>query len=169
MTARLEKARRMGQVLGSTLAADSPNWEEAAEFISDLEEFGDDDIEAIQILWKVQRSAYHLRPTTGYYMDVGDPGYLKSWPEVLKRAREAGIVDDDWLARCARLSGFGMAIAVQTTSPLQGQGPIFRLTSRAVRLLKLLNIFVAPDAYPAVRYHATLGSKTVQDEDEDRM
>lgn len=168
MTPRLEKARRMGQILGSTLAQDSPNWQEAAEFIANLEQFGDGDVEAIRILWKVQRNAYHLRPTTGHYMDAGDSSYLKSWPQVMERTRKVGIVDDDWLARCARLGGFGMAVTVQTTSPLQGQaGPIVRITTRAVRLLKLLQLFVDPSAYPAARYHATLGSKTVNDEDED--
>ena len=62
-----------------------------------------------------------------------------------------------------------MAIPVQATSPLQGQqGPVYRLTTKAVRLMKLLNVYVDPSAYPAARYHPDGSSRTVKDEDEDR-
>lgn len=169
MTPRLEKARWMGQVLGSTLAADSPNWKEAAEFIGDLEQFGDDDIEAVRIFWKVQRGEYRSNVGADVFMEGDDAAYVASWGKVLTRVKVAGIPVDDWLARCGRLGGFGLVVPVQAQSPLHRDGLKYRLTTRAVRLLKVLQLFVSPSSYPAARYHATMGSRTVKDEDEDKQ
>ena len=52
---RLDQVKRYGAVLGSQLARDDPNWAEAAEFIRDLERFSDDDVDALKILWRVDR------------------------------------------------------------------------------------------------------------------
>jgi hypothetical protein len=67
------------------------------------------------------------------------------------------------------LAGFGLALPVQPNPAYQvPDATCCRLTGRAVRLLALLGMNVDPSAYPSVRYHPTAGTKTVNDEDEDR-
>jgi len=170
-TARLDKARRFGEIVGNTLKQDSPRWQEASEFIRNLEQLTDADIEALKILWKVQMTAYRsvTKPPAQpvYEMSTNANDFTSTWKEVL--SDKAVISRDDWDARCGRLSGFGLTSAVQP-NPVQ-QSPdmnCFRLTGRAVRLLGLLGRNVNPGAYPTWRYHATKEAVIVKDEDEDR-
>ena len=60
-TARQDKARVFGRLLGVTVKQESPNWQEAAEFIRTIEEFGDLDISALKIFWRVQSTAIASR------------------------------------------------------------------------------------------------------------
>ena len=59
-TARLDKARMFGQVIGGTLKQDSPRWQEASEFIRDVEQFTDADVIALKILWRGQRTSFDI-------------------------------------------------------------------------------------------------------------
>jgi hypothetical protein len=142
-TARLDKARMFGQVLGETLASDEPNWREAAEFIATIEGFNDDDWEALRVLWSVQKGCWHGTGGIGISevrsMSMKANDYTSTWGKVLERAATVGISKDDWYSRCARLSGFGLAIMVPPNQNDQGPDAIcYRMTGRTVRLLELV-------------------------------
>lgn len=167
LTAKLDKARRMGQILGSTLAADSPNWVEAAEFIATIEEFGDDDIRAIKIMWPVQRTAMRVRNTAGELkMSTDANDYTSSWKQVLERAAKANFDLEEWYSTCGRLGGFGLVLPVQPNQAHQGpDATCYRLTTKATRLLRSLGFDADPRAYPkVVRNNGQ--ERTVQDQDE---
>jgi hypothetical protein len=166
--ARLDKARQYGRIIGGTANQSEPDWQEAAQFIRDLEQFTDRDVLALKILWRLQRTSYKVKEGDRRMMSTGADNYSKGWKEVLERARTSGFVQDDWYSECARLSGFGLALQVQANPSYQGPDSVcYRLTGRAVRLLNLLGMNTDSGAYPSVRYHPTLGTKTVNDEDED--
>ena len=166
--ARLDKARQYGQIIGGTASQPEPDWQEAAQFIRDLEQFTDGDVLALKTLWRVQRTSYNVKEGDRRMMSTGADNYSKGWKEVLERARTAGFAQDDWYAECARLSGFGLVLQVQANPSYQGPDSVCdRLTGRAVRLLGLLGVNTDPGAYPSVRHHPTLGTKTVNDEDEE--
>ena len=168
VTARVDKARRFGWILGATLSEDAPNWQEAAEFIRNLEEFSDADLETLKILWKVQRTAYRVINKTGpRKMSTDANDYTKTWTGVLDHAQKAGVSKDDWSSRCARLGGFGLTVLVQPNPSFQRtDDTCYRLTGRAVRLLKLLGRNVDPSEYPKVLYNAAGSKVTVEDEDQ---
>lgn len=170
-SARLDRARRYGRIVGGTLAQESPDWQEAAQFIRSLEQLTESDIETLKLLWKVQRVAY--RPvSTGsgqLAMSTSANDYTSTWKSVLEVADKAAILRDDWDSRCGRLAGFGLTSAVQPNPSHQSPDMIcFRLTGRAVRLLGLFGRNINPGAYPSVRYHREKGTVTVHDEDADR-
>ncbi|HJZ78082.1 MAG TPA: hypothetical protein VKE51_40425 [Vicinamibacterales bacterium] len=111
-SARLDKARRFGEVLGGTLANDSPNWAEAADFIRTLESLNEADIEGLRILWRVQKQAFREMTSQQRGMSTDANDYTTTWTGVLDRATRAGVSKDDWYSRCARLSGFGLTVLV---------------------------------------------------------
>lgn len=168
LTARVDRAYRMGRVLGSTIAAEQPRWREAAEFIRDLEEFNEDDLATMRLLWREQKQEFRDKSSGEMQMSTDNPAYMSKWTAMLAHVSKAGVTKDDWLSRCARLSGFGLTVPVDSPNRAEANHlPCYRLTSRAVRLLQALGLFLPPNAYPVVRYHPTLGSRTFQNEDED--
>jgi hypothetical protein len=167
--ARLDKARMFGRVVGATAAQESPNWEEAAQFIRDLEQFTDSDIKTLRVLWRVQRASCRVvdgRPTMS--TDAND--YTRQWNEVLERAKVLGVGVDDWYSQCGRLNGFGLVLVVPSSAAFQGaDATCYRVTGRAARLLDLLGVAKAPSPYPSWRYHPVHEGRIVHDEDEDRV
>jgi hypothetical protein len=159
----------MGQVLGSTLAADSPDWQEAAEFIADIEEFGDTDIIALKVLWISQRDAFRVIENGDRKMSTDANDYTAKWKEVIEAAQKIGISREEWYSRCGRLSGFGLVLAVQSNQAHQGPGDTcFRLTTRAVRLLNSIGYPAVHGAYPRWLYKPGAVEKLVNDPDEHR-
>ncbi|MDO8795465.1 MAG: hypothetical protein Q7J25_12680 [Vicinamibacterales bacterium] len=167
LAARADKAYRMGRVIGSTIASEAPNWKEAAEFIGDLESFTDDDLAALNLLWKLQRQAFRVMTSGGVrQMSTDANDYTPKWKDALEAAQETGASIDDWYSRCARLMGFGLAVLVQPNASHQGPDAMcYRLTTRAVRLLAALGRNMAYGAYPRVLYRAGGQTVTVDDED----
>jgi hypothetical protein len=138
LSPRVELARRYGRVLGATLAADAPRWEEAGEFIRDLERLTDDDLRALSLLWRVQQAGQ----LTDGEMSTDANHYTSTWTEVLSHVGQARITRDDWYSRCGRLVGFGLANEVQRNPTHQSPSDAcFRITGRAVRLMSLLGEF----------------------------
>jgi hypothetical protein len=168
--ARLDQARSAGMILGATLEQDSPQWRQAAEFIRDLEQFTDDDITALRIIWSVQKVNWqHQTLVAPIDMSTDANDYTKDWKQVLSHASEKGFSPDEWYSRIARLSGFGLALQVQSNLAHQGPDAVcYRLTGRAARLMKLLGVLVDPREYPRVLYHRTNPPRTVQDHEEER-
>jgi hypothetical protein len=140
-TPRVSKIRRFGAIVGSQLAASSPNWDEAAEFVADLETLGDDDVRFLKVLWDVQQSAYRMATASGRGMSTDANEYTPSWTRVIGEAAVSGTAPDDLYARCGRLTGFGLVQAVQNNGAHQGPDhQCYRTTGRAVRLLRLLGV-----------------------------
>lgn len=165
-----DKARRFGRIVGGTLAADAPNWQEADAFIRTLEQVGEDDMHALNVVWNHQRTGARVRGAGGVlHMSTDANDYTGTWSNVMESVVKAGISNDDWESRCARLSGFGLMVTVRANPAHQDTKTTpFRLTGRAGRLMQLLGRNVDPGAYPAVRYHRDGSQRTVQNEDEDR-
>lgn len=170
-SARLDKARLAGRILGGTLAQDEPRWNEAAEFIRALEDFTDDDVKALRIIWDVQKSAWQPVKAGDQRREMSTDAnsYTKEWKDILEAADRSAISRDDWYSRCARLSGFGLALQVQPNLAFQGPDAVcYRLTGRAARLMQLLGVFVDPRQYPKVKYHRSKPSCTVRNPEEER-
>jgi len=169
-TARLDKARVFGHILGGTLKQDCPKCQEAAEFIRDVEQFSDDDVLALQILWNVQRTVNEaMQQKSSAAMSTKANDYTGTWSGVMDHVTRASISPDDWASRCARLMGFGLALTVPSNKTQQNSDTVvFRLTGRGVRLLDLIGRNVDPRAYPSMRYNAAGKTRTVDDEEQDR-
>ena len=148
-----DKAQLFGRVLGATAAAATPNWNEATDFIHNLQQFTSDDLDALKTLWKMQHVRYQVTPE-GLMMSIKPDDYQAFWTDVVRVARqELQISEDDWLARCQRLSGFGLALTVQPGTVLGGNGEYsYRITSKGARLLGALGYRVDPNEYPRSLY-----------------
>lgn len=168
-SARLDKARRFGRVIGTAASEENPVWAEVAEYIRSLEEISDADLEALKILWKFQRQAYRIVDGSGRHMSTDANDYTENWKNVVGNVQKKGLSKDEWASRCARLMGFGMAVTVEPNAGRQApDDQCYRLTGRGVRLMQLLGRDVNVGSYPRVRTHPVKGQVTVDDEDEDR-
>lgn len=167
-TTNRERVRRLAQVVARTAASATPFWGEAEEFIRSLEQINDADLEALNILWTVQRTAYRSMTRGGREFSTDSNDYNRGWKDVLTIVSKRAVSKDEWASRCARLSGFGLAVQVPSNASFQGtDGVCFRLTTRATRLLALLGHNTDPGAYPRVKYHRNEKPRIVHDEDEE--
>lgn len=163
-TTNRERVRRLAQVVARTAASPTPIWGEAEEFIRALEQINDADLEAVNILWAVQRNAYRNKVRDGLEFSTDPSDYNRGWSVLLTIVSERGVSKDEWSSRCARLSGFGLAVQVPSNPSHQRTDDVcFRLTSRAARLLALLGQDTDHDAYPRVKYHRNLPAQFVAD------
>ena len=137
-TARTEKIRRFGQVVGATLSSDSADWERATEFVRDLEQLNDHDLAAMQLLWDMQ----HEQEAAPGRMHTDGNRYTGEWNRVIGfAASRLHWHSDELYSRCGRLAGFGLALEVQRNGSHQGPSDhCFRLTGKAVQLLRMLGV-----------------------------
>jgi hypothetical protein len=163
-----QRAYQIGSIIGSTFRSHR-SWEEATEFIQDLERLNRVDIDAIKLLWRHQREVFRTPASVDGQREISFKGdeLRDSWGKVVAASRARGISADDWDARCARLGGFGLASPFQFTLAGSGHRSPFRLTGRAGRFLTLLGRNTEPGAYRAMRYHPTEPERRVEDEDDD--
>lgn len=128
-----QQIRRFGAVLGGS-AATGLDFTEAAALIRDLAQLTESDLEAVRILYSVQK------PVVAAGVVTTDANrYTETVHEVLAEADRRKIPRDEFYARCARLSGFGLALEVQRNEGRFGPGDhCFRLTKRAALLVSLL-------------------------------
>ena len=128
-------------IIGKTGARQTPDWQQAAEFIRSLEQLTDSDIQTLKFFWRVQRGAYRKEKSGSFdqlAMSTDSNDYTRTWKDLLDIVERAGISRDDWDSRCGRLAGFGLTSPVQPNPSFQGPDAVcFRLTGRAVRLLEL--------------------------------
>lgn len=124
---------RFGAVLGHAVT-DGVDLSEAAAFVRDLAQLTEADLQAINILYKVQGPLVDAPVVT---TDVNR--YTESVNEVFAAVDAARIPRDDFYARCSRLHGFGLALEVQRNEVRYGPADhCFRLTKRAATLVRLL-------------------------------
>jgi hypothetical protein len=78
--------------------------------------------------------------------------YTGQWSRVIGLAAERlRWHTDELYSRCARLTGFGLALEVQPNRSHQGPGDhCFRLTGKAVQLLRMLG--AKPEELPPADY-----------------
>lgn len=167
-TTSQSRVRRVARVVARTAASETPIWAEADEFIRSLQQINEADMEGLNILWAVQRSAFRVMTNSGREFSTDMNDYNKGWKDVLEIVAQKSVSKEEWASRCARLSGFGLAVQVPPNMAYQGTGDVcFRLTTRATRLLALLGRSTDPGTYPKAKYHRNEPVRIVNDEDEE--
>jgi hypothetical protein len=137
---REDKAEMFGRIIGATLGQHTPNWSEATEFVRDVERFTDLDLKTLMLLWQRHRAFVTLQPDGRPTVLLDSNRFVSGWQEAVKAAADSGLSQEEFDSRCARLTGFGLAVVVSST-PAASYGPVvsvYRITGRAVRLLELL-------------------------------
>lgn len=124
---------RFGAVLGHAVT-DGTDLSEATAFVRDLAQLTEADLQAIHILYNVQKELVDAPTVT----TDANP-YTETIRYVLSAVDVARISRDDFYARCSRLNGFGLALEVQRNEGRFGPADhCFRLTKRAATLVRLL-------------------------------
>lgn len=133
-TADINKIKRYAAVLGSGISGTLTPWDEIAAYIRDLSQLTELDITVLRILYDTQRRVFQ-EPS-----QVTNPNnFTDKMPELLKKVDMAKISHDDFYARCARLSGFGLALEVQRNDARYAPSEhCFRLTGRGYDLTTML-------------------------------
>jgi hypothetical protein len=133
-TSNMRKIQRFADLLGYELAegaGDHKAWEDAAAYIRDLAELGEADMQALRIVRSVEPE---LKNQTQHAFNP-EP-YTNRLKGMLG---QEDIAAAEFYPRCARLSGFGLAVEIQSNDPRQLPGQhCFHLTSRGTRLLAML-------------------------------
>jgi hypothetical protein len=134
-TTDLEKIKRFAAILGYSLRSDKKaSWDDAAAYIRDIAQLGDRDMQALQVLYSVQKDLF-LGKNLAYEPNV----YTEKNDEVLKLAHESGMPRDEFYSRCGRLNGFGLAIEVQRNDArVTPSDHCFRLTTRGRELVSII-------------------------------
>jgi hypothetical protein len=150
-TANLRKVRRFAAILADGLVLDDQSerrWEEATQFIRDVSELGEADIEVLKVLHSVQgnlSSSYFApvqRDATGKRSQLSpDPHpFIERLQQVLNRIDQLEVPRDEFYSRCARLSGFGLVLEVPREPQFQSPGDYcYRITLRGKRLVEVLH------------------------------
>ena len=134
-TIDIEKIKRFAIIVGSSLDSKrkAKSWDDAAAYIRDISQLGDRDIQALQILYSVQKDLFVGK------VPLDPNSYTEKNSEVLKLAHESGIPRDEFYSRCGRLNGFGLAIEVQRNDVrVSPSDHCFRLTTRGRELVSII-------------------------------
>jgi hypothetical protein len=135
-TTDLEKIKRFAAILGYTFTSERrTSWDDAAAYIRDIAQLGDRDIQALQILYSVQKDLF-----LGRNLALKPNSYTEKNNEVLKLADESGMPRDEFYSRCSRLNGFGLAIEVQRNEArIAPEDHCFRITTRGRELTSIIS------------------------------
>jgi hypothetical protein len=108
--------------------------EDLASYIHDIAHLGTDDLQMLKLLKEVYGSAVKPPPKASESVL-----FRESFNRFRQRADELKIDEDDRVALCARLSGFGLAYEVPRVNTVQSPDELFfRPTRRGMYLLSLL-------------------------------
>ena len=105
-----DNIRRLGQVVGSTLKTDAPDWEQATEFVRDLEQLNDRDLAAMHLIWSVQ----HRQEAEPGRMHTDANRYTGEWVRVIGFAEFANRPDGGAEA-AARFQVFNDVVTIAST------------------------------------------------------
>jgi hypothetical protein len=128
-----QRAFTLGGIVGRQTAQQSVEWEECEAFLQDVARVTEADLRVLEILADVQG-------------DLANRGHMPLLPNeyrsrlslLLVRA-DRSFPREDFYSRCARLSGFGLAMEVPRVNTAVGPSDhCFRVTSRGLQLLVLL-------------------------------
>jgi len=136
-TIDLEKIKRFAAIVGSSFDSKRTNksWDDPATYIRDLAQLGDRDIQALQILYSIQKDLF-----LGKHLALDPNSYTKKNDEVLKLVDDSGMPRDEFYSRCSRLNGFGLAIEVQRNEGrVSPSDHCFRITTRGRELVSIIS------------------------------
>lgn len=135
-TSNRTKIQRFASVLSKGITSDEDriNWDEISEFIRDLSELGEADIETLSVLCTAQKRLFTQGPMTT------DPNaYTYLHKNVLQKVDQQGIPHEEFYSRCARLNSYGLVFEVQRNPTRMKPGEhCFRVTSRGRKLFEML-------------------------------
>lgn len=136
--------RRIGQLasvlVGSLIPSQWANQnEDVAAMIRDVEQPGDQDIQALDLLKVI------FAPVIAHLPNLNDPNQFTGRMQDYRTAiAQAATNPEDFYATCVRLTGFGLAIEVlRNPSSMQIHEYCFRPTRRGLALLEYLERFDA--------------------------
>jgi hypothetical protein len=132
-----ERTKRFALIVSGSLdkSRTMKSWDDAAAYIRDLAQLGERDIQALEILYAVQKDLF-----LGKSHPLDPNTYTAKNNDVLELAYQSSMPPDEFYSRCARLNGFGLAIEVQRNDTRVSPGDhCFRLTTRGRELISILS------------------------------
>ncbi len=135
LSADLKKVKWFAAILGHEFIRSSgkTEWENAATYIRELSQLGDDDIQVLRILHQLQRNAF-----IGQEQKPDQPQFAGTMERVLIRAQQAGMSREDVYSRCARLNGFGLTLQMERPRGMVAVDYVYRLTRHGKHLIDIL-------------------------------
>jgi hypothetical protein len=132
------KVRRFASVVASVIEFDKSDQEleDAIAFIRALDELTEDDMKVLKHLYCHQSHLVSERHAMTYNSFFQNNGMVN----MLMDARELGLQMDDFFSRCSRLTGYGLALELNTKHGTMGNLDdfAFRLTLLGKRLIEML-------------------------------
>lgn len=131
-----KKRDRFAAVVAGTYvkATTDQQYEDAAYFIRALDELSEDDIRVLYHLHKHQadfvKESHHVD-----YNRLTDSTQIE---RVLRSVGDLDIQMEEFFARCARLSGYGLALPLERNGKFAPSEYMFRITLLGRRLIELL-------------------------------
>jgi hypothetical protein len=135
LTADHRKIQRFGTVLGHEFLAseDEKNWEDAAAYIRDLAELGEEDIKVLSYLYEFQSEFFRGDKLIDYNL------IFRNYGQLLGNIEKCGFRKDDFYARCSKLSGFGLVLPLERRNDVVSPSDFaFRLTGMGKHLVDIL-------------------------------
>jgi hypothetical protein len=131
----VNKIKRFAAILGHEFLgkASKTDWENAATYIRELSQLGDDDIRVLRILHELQRSAF-----IGHDQKPDQPQFAGTMERALLTAERAGMSREDVYSRCARLNGFGLTLQMERPRGMVAVDYVYRLTRQGKDLIDIL-------------------------------
>jgi hypothetical protein len=133
-----KKVKRFAAVVANTIeyAEEEQNFEDAASFIRALDELSEDDLRVLKHLYNHQKSVVLENHAIDYNSVFRDDAMR----HMLMDARNLGMQMDEFYARCNRLSGYGLALELNTRHGSMGDPNdlAFRMTLLGRRLVEIL-------------------------------
>ena len=129
------KIKRFAAILGHEFIGNGSktDWENAASYIRDLSQLGDDDIRVLRILHELQRAAF-----IGHDQKPDQPQFAGTMERALITAEREGMSREDVYSRCARLNGFGLTLQMERPRGMVAVDYVYRLTRHGKHLIDIL-------------------------------
>jgi hypothetical protein len=134
-TASKKKVQRFAAVLTHELAfggGSEQEWEDAAAYIRDIAELSEADIKVMSYLYEFQAECFRENKIIDFRLIYSNYGRL------LGNIENRGFIKDEFYARCAKLSGFGLVLSMDRKSPAQAGDYVYRLTGLGKHFVDIL-------------------------------
>lgn len=131
----VNKIKRFAAILGHGFLrkGSKTDWENAATYIRELSQLGDDDILVLRILHKLQQTAF-----IGQQEKPDQPQFAGTMERALITAEQENMSREDVYSRCARLNGFGLTLQMERPRGMVAVDYVYRLTRHGKHLIEIL-------------------------------
>ncbi|HYX72382.1 MAG TPA: hypothetical protein VE732_06400 [Nitrososphaera sp.] len=132
-----KKIRRFATVVANAIkfSKEDQEFEDAASFLRALDELSEVDIKVLKHLYNHQKNLVVEKHTIDYNAFFQD----NRMQDLIHSARQIGIQMDDFFARCARLSGYGLVLPLERDKfKVRLEEFSFRITLLGKRLVEML-------------------------------